>query len=53
MPVAPVSGWPEAVASCTDGVREGVEMEAQNQPTLWLRQYDRQNYQRWNDLVGR
>jgi hypothetical protein len=29
-----------------------VELGAQNQLTLWLHQHDRQNYQRWNDLVG-
>jgi hypothetical protein len=53
MPVVRVTGWPEAVASCMDGVWENVELEAQNQLTLWLHQHDRQNYQRWNDLVDR
>jgi hypothetical protein len=52
MPVMQVSGWPEAVASCTDGIWENVELEAQNQLTLWLHQHDRQNYQRWNELVS-
>jgi hypothetical protein len=51
MPVVQASGWREAVASCTDGVWENVELEAQNQLTLWLHQHDRQNYRRWNELV--
>jgi len=52
MPIVQVAGWTEAVSSCTDGVWENVELEAQNQLTLWLHQHDRQNYQRWNELVG-
>jgi hypothetical protein len=52
MPVVQVSRWAEAEASCTDGVWENVELEAQNQLTLWLHQHDRLSYQRWNELVG-
>jgi hypothetical protein len=52
MPTVQVSDWPDAVASCTDGVWENVELEAQNDLTLWLHQKDRENYQRWNELVG-
>jgi hypothetical protein len=51
MPVERVRGWPEAMASCKDGVWENVELEGQNQLTLWLCRHDHQNYQRWNELV--
>jgi hypothetical protein len=52
MPVVQVSAWHEAVARCTDGAWENVELEARNQLALWLHQHDRQNYQHWNELVG-
>jgi hypothetical protein len=51
MPVERVSGWPEAIASCADGVWSNVEIAAQNQLTVWLHNYDRESYQSWNDRV--
>lgn len=52
MPVEQVSSWPKAVRSCKGRVWENVELEAQNQLTVWLHQHDRVNYRRWNDLVA-
>lgn len=42
----------EAVESCTDGAWASVELEAQNQLSLWLHQHDRESFQRWNELVN-
>jgi hypothetical protein len=51
MPTEPVGSWPEAVVNCAESVWENVELEAQNQLTLWLHQNDRKNYRKWNALV--
>src|SRR5262245_41503897 len=47
-----VTDWPNAIASCNDLAWENVELEAQNQLTLWLHLNDRVRYQKWNDLVA-
>jgi hypothetical protein len=46
-----VTDWPTAIASCKDPVWENVELEAQNQLTLWLHLHDHSHYQKWNDIV--
>jgi len=46
-----VTGWPDAIESCKDSVWENVELEANNQLTLWLHLNDRATYQHWNDIV--
>jgi hypothetical protein len=51
MSCAPVDSWRAAVESCTNGVWESVQLEAQNQPTTWLHQHDRARYQRWDELA--
>jgi hypothetical protein len=51
MGVERVGSWPEAVASCSAVHWENVELEAQNQLTSWLHDYDRENYRKWNQLV--
>jgi hypothetical protein len=51
MAVEQVCGWSEAVKSCMDGVWENVELEAQNQLTLWLHKHARKNYENWNKLI--
>jgi len=51
MPTERITDWQSAVASCQDPVWENVELEAQNQLTLWLHANDRTAYQKWNDIV--
>jgi len=51
MPTERVRDWPTAIASCKDPAWENVELEAQNQLTLWLHTYARTEYQKWNDIV--
>jgi hypothetical protein len=46
-----VTDWPTAIASCKDPMWENVELEAQNQLTLWLHANDRTEYIKWNDIV--
>ena len=46
-----VADWPTAIASCKDPAWENVELEAQNQLTLWLHANDRKAYRKWNDVV--
>jgi hypothetical protein len=46
-----VTDWPAAIACCKDPVWENVELEAQNQLTLWLHLNDRVAYQKWNEIV--
>ncbi len=46
-----VKDWPTAIASCNDPAWENVELEAQNQLTLWLHANNRAAYQKWNDIV--
>jgi hypothetical protein len=46
-----ITGWAQAIKSCKKGAWENVELEAQNQLTLWLHLNDRPNYQRWNEIV--
>jgi hypothetical protein len=51
MPIEQAPAWSAAVATCTDGIWENVELDARNQLTIWLHHHDHQNYQRWNELV--
>jgi hypothetical protein len=51
MPVERVGSWPEAVASLAEDVWSNVELEAQNQLTVWLHNHDRERYQSWNERV--
>lgn len=51
MPVEQVGSWSAALESCADAVWEDVQLEAQNQLTLWLHQHDRDNFQNWNKVV--
>jgi hypothetical protein len=53
MEIEQVRSWREAIESCKDGVWENVQLEAQNQLTVWLHQHDRQKYQEWNKLVDK
>lgn len=53
MGIEPVSTWREATQRCMDEAWEDVELEAQNQLTLWLSRHDRENFQRWNERVDR
>jgi len=52
MPTERVADWPAAIASCKDQAWENVELEAQNQLTLWLHLNDHAEYQKWNDIVS-
>ncbi|MCC7421795.1 MAG: hypothetical protein IT428_16065 [Planctomycetaceae bacterium] len=51
MPIERVSDWATAIACCKDPVWEDVELEAQNQLTVWLHLHDRLRYRKWNDFV--
>jgi len=51
MPIRQVSGWKEAYKLCKTDEWENVELEAQNQLTIWLHNNSRDEYQNWNDLV--
>jgi hypothetical protein len=51
MPTERVADWPSAIASCKDPAWENVELEAQNQLTVWLHLNDHERYQKWNDIV--
>jgi hypothetical protein len=44
IPIRRVSGWAEAVEACKSPEWEDVELEAQNQLTLWLHLHDRNRY---------
>jgi hypothetical protein len=46
-----VIDWPTAIAFCKDPAWENVELEAQNQLTLWLHAHDGTAYHKWNDIV--
>jgi hypothetical protein len=46
-----VDSWAAAAESCASQDWSTVELQAQNQLTRWLDRNDRENYQRWNDLV--
>lgn len=46
-----VMSWPAAIASCKESAWENVELEAQNQLTLWLHFNDRASYQKWNEIA--
>lgn len=52
MPIERVSDWPAAIAHCKDSAWENIELEAQNQLTLWLHLHDHAQYQKWNDIVN-
>lgn len=51
VPTERVPDWPTAIASCKDPAWENVELEAQNQLTLWLHANARTEYRTWNDIV--
>jgi hypothetical protein len=51
MPVRRCLNWSEAVAPCGSDDWGAIELEAQNQLTVWLHWNAPQDYQRWNDLV--
>src|SRR5512145_1620469 len=53
MEIDRVLTWREATERCTDEVWENVELEAQNQLTLWLSRHDRENFRRRNERVDR
>lgn len=53
MEIDRVLTWREAAETCTGEAWEDVELEAQNQLTLWLGRHDRENFQRWNERVER
>jgi hypothetical protein len=46
-----VKSWEQAIESCKELVWENVELEAQNQLTLWLHLHDRASFQKWNEIV--
>jgi hypothetical protein len=46
-----VTNWQDAIASLLESVWENVELEAQNQLTVWLHLYDHDAYQNWNKIV--
>jgi hypothetical protein len=46
-----VPDWPTAIAACKDPAWENVELEAQNQLTLWLHAHARSEYQKWNEII--
>lgn len=47
-----VGGWDEAISACKSLEWENVQLEAQNQLTLFLHNHDRANYQNWNHIVA-
>lgn len=51
METTPVTNWSQAITFCKDSVWENVELEAQNQLTVWLHLHDHANYQKWNEIV--
>jgi hypothetical protein len=51
MAVERAESWAQTLWYLTDPAWGYVEMEAQNQLTRWLHEYDRDNYQNWNGLV--
>jgi hypothetical protein len=51
METVAVTSWQQAITSCKSPVWENVELEAQNQLTLWLHLHDHANYQKWNEIV--
>jgi hypothetical protein len=53
MPIERVGSWAEAIEGCQDVGWENVQLEAQNQLTLWLHENDKNNYRRWNEFVVR
>ena len=51
VPVRRVASWREAVRTSDGDQWENVELEAQNQLTVWLTLHAPDDYRRWNDLV--
>jgi hypothetical protein len=47
-----ITNWPQAIESCKSTAWENVELEAQNQLTLWLHLHDHDNYRQWNDIAN-
>lgn len=47
-----VTSWSQAIETCKELVWENVQLEAQNQLTLWLHLNDHENYQKWNEIVA-
>ena len=54
MEVDSARSWSAAIQACQSIAWENVELEAQNQLTVWLHQNHRERYQGvWNDIVDR
>jgi hypothetical protein len=51
MEVEQLGSWSEVVESCSEVDWENVQLEAQNQLTMWLHQHARPRYQTWNEVV--
>jgi len=51
MNIEQVKTWNQAMKSCKSLKWETVELEAQNQLTLWLHLHDHGEYQKWNKVV--
>ena len=51
MEIERIHDWETALDSCKTLEWENVELNAQNQLTVWLCLYDSVNYQKWNDIV--
>jgi hypothetical protein len=46
-----VRSWTTAMQACQSATWENVELEAQNQLTMWLHRNDPEHYEAWNDIV--
>jgi hypothetical protein len=51
MDVVQIASWPKAISSCKGSQWENVELDAQNQLTLWLHLNDPDRYRNWNEIV--
>jgi hypothetical protein len=51
MPVKSVDSWETAVEACSRTEWENIELEAQNQLSLWLHDNARERFQKWNEIV--
>jgi hypothetical protein len=51
MEVKRLAGWAEVMESCSGVSWENVQLEAQNQLSIWLHQNARERYRTWNEVV--
>lgn len=51
MGIERVTNWASASASCRQIEWEDIELEAQNQLTVFLHNHDKVRFQKWNDIV--